>query len=78
MPTKPANSVAAVILTHNRLSLLKRCVAAVRAQTRPLDAIIVVDNASTDGTREWLAQESDLKVITAQANLGGPAGFTCR
>jgi rhamnopyranosyl-N-acetylglucosaminyl-diphospho-decaprenol beta-1,3/1,4-galactofuranosyltransferase len=74
MSAMPANSVAAVVVTHNRLSLLKRCVATLRAQTRPLDAIIVVDNASTDGTAEWLARESGLKVIT-QANLGGAGGF---
>ena len=75
MTAKPANSVAAVVVTHDRLSLLKNCVAALRAQTRPLDAIIVADNGSTDGTREWLAGESDLKVVSTQANLGTAGGY---
>ena len=70
----PPNSIAAVVLTRNRLALLQRCMAALRAQTRPLDAIIVVDNGSTDGTREWLAGESDVRVIQ-QENLGCAGGF---
>ena len=46
-----------VMLTHNRLEALKRCVEKVRegALTRPSNfEIIVVNNGSTDGTREWL------------------------
>ncbi len=52
MPNKP--SVAAVVVTYNRKVLLKECLDALLAQTRPLDSIIVVDNASTDGTRVFL------------------------
>jgi rhamnopyranosyl-N-acetylglucosaminyl-diphospho-decaprenol beta-1,3/1,4-galactofuranosyltransferase len=65
--------VAAVVVTHNRLALLQECVAAVRGQTRRPDEIIVVDNASTDGTPGWLAAQPDLTVIT-QANLGSGGG----
>ena len=73
MPKTPVNSLAAVVVTHNRLSLLKSCVAGLRAQTRPLDDIIVVDNDSTDGTREWLAGQQGLTVVT-QPNSGGAGG----
>lgn len=73
MTSVSTNSVAALVVTHNRLILLQRCLAAVRAQTRPIDAIIVVDNGSTDGTSQWLAGESDLKVIR-QENLGCAGG----
>jgi GT2 family glycosyltransferase len=38
--------VAAVLVTHNRPQLLLQALAALRAQTRPLDAIYVVDNGS--------------------------------
>ena len=68
--------VCAVIVTFNRLALLKEAFAAVRNQTRPADTIIVVDNGSTDGTSEWLATVigAGVRVIT-QANLGGAGGF---
>src|SRR5580658_4151880 len=46
----PAPRVIAVVVTYNRRDLLLEAVAAVQAQTRPADAVIVVDNASTDGT----------------------------
>lgn len=64
--------IAAVIVTYNRLELLKECVNAVRSQTHPLNEIIVVNNSSTDGTLEWLNEQEDLTVIT-QEN-GGSAG----
>jgi rhamnopyranosyl-N-acetylglucosaminyl-diphospho-decaprenol beta-1,3/1,4-galactofuranosyltransferase len=66
--------IAAVIVTYNRLELLKRCVKAVLAQSRAPDEVLVVNNGSTDGTQEWLAQESGLIVIT-QKNLGSAGGF---
>lgn len=66
--------IAAVIVTYNRLELLKECINAVRNQTRTLDEIIVINNSSTDGTLEWLNKQDDLTVIT-QENLGGAGGF---
>lgn len=69
----PPVSVAAVVVTFNRLELLKECVAALRAQTRRPDEIIVVNNGSSDGTVEWLAAQPDLTVIT-QENSGSAGG----
>lgn len=66
--------VFAFVVTYNRLELLKRVVASLRAQTWPLERIVVVDNSSTDGTGEWLAQQRGLTIIT-QPNLGGAGGF---
>ena len=66
--------VAVVIVTYNRLSLLKECVDSVRAQTYEDFAIIVVNNGSTDGTEEWLKDQKDVIVVT-QENLGGSGGF---
>lgn len=71
-PPRPPR-IAAVVVTHNRLALLQECITAIRAQTRPVDEIIVVNNASTDGTLEWLQQQSDLTVIT-QENSGSSGG----
>ena len=46
--------VVAVVVTWNRLALLQESLAAVRGQTHAPAAIVVVDNDSTDGTRELL------------------------
>lgn len=67
-------TVAAVVVTYNRLNDLKLCIESLQQQTRPLNAIIVIDNGSTDGTGIWLAEQQGLTVVT-QANLGGAGGF---
>jgi GT2 family glycosyltransferase len=67
-------TVAAVLVTYNRLADLQKCLDSLRAQTRPLDAIFVINNGSTDGTTEWLATQTDLR-LTNQPNLGGAGGF---
>jgi len=48
---------AAVVVTYNRKELLMECLEALMRQTRPLQAIYIIDNASTDGTPELLHQE---------------------
>ena len=49
--------VVAVVVTWNRRDLLVESLAAIEAQTRPADRVIVVDNASDDGTAELLARD---------------------
>lgn len=45
-------------------------------QTRPVDRIIVVDNASSDGTRQMLQDEfADALVVALEVNQGGAGGF---
>lgn len=66
--------IAAVVVTCNRRELTKKTIAALRKQTRPLDKIIVIDNHSTDGTKEWLDSQDDLSIIH-QENVGGSGGF---
>ncbi|WP_304154116.1 glycosyltransferase [Phocaeicola plebeius] len=63
-----------VIVTYNRLSDLKACVNALSLQTYKYFDIVVVNNGSTDGTKEWLESKKELIVIN-QANLGGAGGF---
>lgn len=67
------DTVAAVVVTFNRIELLKKVIAGLRNQTRKLDAIIVVNNSSTDGTLEWLEQQNDIFVVT-QPNVGSSGG----
>ena len=40
----------AIILTHNRCNLLKRCLQKLDEQTLRVDKILVIDNGSTDNT----------------------------
>ena len=69
-------SVAVVVVTHNRAALLVGMLDGLAAQTHPPDAVIVVDNASTDHTAEVLAARTDLPLrVVTQDNLGGAGGF---
>lgn len=68
--------VAAVVVTFNRLGLLRRLVE--RLESAPeLAEILVVDNASTDGTGEWLAERAGDRILarTLTENRGGAGGF---
>lgn len=65
--------IAAVVVTYNRLELLKKCIDSLKQQTHPLSEIIVINNSSSDGTIEWLNEQSGLTVIT-QENSGSAGG----
>jgi rhamnopyranosyl-N-acetylglucosaminyl-diphospho-decaprenol beta-1,3/1,4-galactofuranosyltransferase len=68
--------VHAVVVTHNRRLLLARCLDALLDQVRPPDAIVVVDNASTDGTGELLRQHfPQVTVHRLAQNQGGAGGY---
>lgn len=74
-------STCAVVVTYNRRDLLRECLQALLAQTRPPDRILVVDNVSTDGTREMLAAEfapstfPSIELLPLPKNVGGAGGF---
>lgn len=69
--------VVAVVVTHDRRDLLSRSLAAIDAQTRPADAVVVVDNASSDGTPELLRERFPaVDVLRLPRNTGGAGGFT--
>lgn len=71
------NKVAAVVVTHNRKELLKECIEALKASTCSVD-IIIVDNNSTDGTKEYISDLIGGNVIykRLKKNLGGAGGFS--
>jgi rhamnopyranosyl-N-acetylglucosaminyl-diphospho-decaprenol beta-1,3/1,4-galactofuranosyltransferase len=68
--------IAAVVVTHNRLAMLQGLVE-VLADVPALGEVLVVDNASTDGTGEWLATLDGDRVVgrTLARNTGGAGGF---
>ncbi len=64
-------SVSAVIVTYNGGSNVLRCIEKAKAQTRPFDEIIVVDNASTDGSpKEIRSAHPDVQLIEMPDNRG--------
>ena len=68
------NQVGIVVVTYNRLQLLKEVVESLRAQTMKDYDIVIVNNGSTDDTPNWLEKQTDIITIT-QDNLGGAGGF---
>ena len=70
-------NVIAVVVTWNRRDLLQESIAALRAQSHALSSIVVVDNASDDGTAALLAGDfgTGLDVVTLAVNTGGAGGF---
>jgi GT2 family glycosyltransferase len=72
--------VCAAVVTYNRAALLVDCLRALLAQTHALERIVVVDNASTDGTPERLAEEGlrdNPRILYERLpeNGGGAGGF---
>ncbi|WP_237111782.1 glycosyltransferase family 2 protein [Nocardioides sp. WS12] len=65
--------VQAVVVTFNRLAMLQRLIPRLQA-VEGLERILVVDNASTDGTGEWLGA-SGVEFETLATNTGGAGGF---
>lgn len=66
--------VGIVVVTYNRLELLKKNIQSLREQSYREFKIIVINNGSTDGTDQWLLAQNDIITIT-QKNLGGAGGF---
>ncbi|MGL5809824.1 MAG: glycosyltransferase family 2 protein [Nocardioides sp.] len=73
--------VAVVVVTYNRADLLVGMLDGLAAQTRPTDAVFVVDNASSDHTRQVLESYPaahpgfPLRPIFSDENVGGAGGF---
>lgn len=73
--------VAVVVVTYNRADLLRGMLTGLAAQTRPPEAVIVVDNASTDHTQQVLDDAIALGLsdrllrLRLTDNTGGAGGF---
>lgn len=68
-------TVTAVVVTYNRADLLVECLDAIARQSPPAARVVVVDNASNDGTPDVLAARSDVDVLRLSVNTGGAGGF---
>ena len=79
------SSVAAVIVTYNRLEKLKTVLNSLEKLTVSPEYLVIVNNASTDGTDKYLAEyeakrsaEDGMKVsvVNLPENVGGAGGFS--
>lgn len=57
------DKICAVVVTYNRKDLLIECLDALRKQTRPLQGIYIIDNASTDSTPTLLLDKGYIKEL---------------
>ncbi|MEO9329194.1 galactofuranosyltransferase GlfT1 [Gordonia aurantiaca] len=72
----PAVKVIAVVVTHRRVELLAESLKVVSGQDRPVDHLVVVDNADEPEVAELVAaQPVPTTYIGSQRNLGGAGGF---
>jgi GT2 family glycosyltransferase len=73
------NRIAAVVVTYNRKELLRECLGALLGQTQKVIDILLVDNASTDGTYEYvediITQNENIIYMNTGSNIGGAGGF---
>lgn len=72
--------IICVVVTYNRKKCLYENLLALLAQTRPVDEIVVVDNASTDGTFEYIKkireENPQISYYHRPENTGGSGGFS--
>lgn len=75
------NKIGVVLVTYNRLEMLKKALDKFDNQTQKADYVLIVNNASSDGTNKYLEDWKNLKkdyekiVINLNENTGGSGGF---
>ncbi len=70
--------IATVVVTYNRCELLVRCLKAIEEQSLQPSVVFIIDNASTDNTRnliESFAHTVPYEYIRLPDNIGGAGGF---
>jgi dTDP-4-dehydrorhamnose reductase len=72
--------IFAGVLCYNRKEIAIRCLRALLAQTRPVDRLVIFDNGSTDGTKEYLKglgllSLENVSFVRIEKNVGPSAGF---
>ncbi|GFZ33515.1 hypothetical protein CSC2_40410 [Clostridium zeae] len=64
-----------IILTYNNIEYTKKCIDSIRKFADHLDyEIIVIDNNSSDETKDWLKSCDDIRCIFNESNMGFPKG----
>lgn len=73
------STVVTVVVTYNRKELLGKCIDCLLGQENCRTDILIVDNASTDGTQDFIKDyilNGDIIYVNTGKNLGGAGGFS--
>lgn len=74
-----SEKICCIVVTYNRKKLLSEAIESILRQSYPVDKIIIIDNHSTDGTKDYLQRgkllTDKVEYICLDKNLGGSAGF---
>ena len=74
-------NLGVIIVTYNRKEKLKRTLSCYENQSKKINLMIIVDNCSTDGTKQFLEEYTlkilkyKVKVLNMSENIGGAGGF---
>ena len=72
------NKITAVVVTYNRIEILKKTIESLKNQTYPCD-IMIINNASTDDTEKWVldyvSTNTGVHYFNTGKNIGGAGGF---
>lgn len=69
------NKTSIIILAYNNLKFTIECLKSIRENiSTELYEIVIVESGSTDGTREWLLRERDIRLVLCDENVGFPKG----
>ena len=76
-PLSSTGSTAAVIVTHNRVDLLRASLQQVVNQTHPVQWVIVVDNGADNAVEKLVSEVAGERAVyvPSKTNLGGAGGF---
>ena len=66
--------IVAIVVTYNRIELLKNCLSLLSELNQDID-IMVIDNCSDDGTKEYCNLKDDINYFRMDSNIGGAGGF---
>lgn len=73
---RSGQTVVAVVVTHKRIDYLRNSLKVLTSQSRPIDHLIVVDNADEPDVRELVeSQPGSVTYLGSKHNLGGGGGF---
>lgn len=71
----PPSKAAIIILSYNNLDMTRNCITSIKENCiEESYELIVIDNASEDGSAQWLEKQQGIKLICNKENEGFPKG----